>query len=1229
MFAMDCDQPKSSALTISSSLIVAQASAPFTSSALVVSGEKPVTLVNSGRSFTRTELKETYALQRNSQNYWRGSFIFPNQENLQGGDRNVFCRDSLIRTKQFVCLGLCGCPFGDCLHSLETVDISAGRQRLANTIFEIKASRLGAGKTTECLTREHLVSELRRKYDRTTQKFNFMTVSLSAIQSVTMCVASYLLMLGISPTMAYNIVTEVKSDAAYELETFKAPSVARGPKGEREEFLKYSNDFIMVREYVESLKSAYEQNPAPGASRKEETNVGKASWRARMAQMTEYFKKAGTGYVPGNEAMLKRAWKFVDGLIELRQMSHAKCTTCALADAKLWHLRGVSTSEAKEERRLIELLLKEHTNIHLGARRIMDNHAFLSFTMPRSVWCMLVDAATCRNFLLPRFSFRTPKNFGTIPYWGYKLMAAYAHGFGFFPYLIHNSQSMGANLLWTVTWLTLCKMRRKQGCYADVLFLTLDNTSSENKNHVMLAMGCWLVATGRFKQVRVFFLHVGHTHVIIDQIFGVITVGLRGREVLLPEDLIANIEATLHANPKYMGQPLEVLHHLWDFTSWVDKEMKPKKVGRICGAEKVADEAGAYHGMKDFIFNADPEKLARLQYREQHDHPLLPAGSTGCQVITCLPTAPPPLQKIKPFETWGKIGTSTFQATVSLVLRHARSVPTAAARSEVQERWLKHIEDVPSDISLLNPAFLRQFEDFYLVTPRLTFQPVDVDNSQEPHDSSLANFKAVHFALRTTPLAVDPVISSEQSEAEWSHRHQAWLATLVDGPTSDTMSGLALAGAMCLARKVGEGLALYKIEELGPCQGSRSAALDLKCIRWGHNPQPGVSGFWGTFEMDVNVENGKSRQVKRILTRSEVMVWNVKLVDHTSMKTGRMGRTPARVLSIESLKELSRKLPLEYPFPQDIPVSHAGQAKRAGRAKRNNDPERRDNPEVALDSSSEDEYDFSASGRQRRQAPRSKKTEGSARAAKTSAAEQTEDAGDGEDDEDEDRRSTGDEEEDESEESEEEGDTGLAEGLAGEGVYEEDEVEDQDTGTNEILLLPPPPFAFRPESFVWVDLNGTSEARLHYPAALAFVGAVFDEELSVYWFGAPKFKGRQIQWNYPALKKGDKDAKVAFPKFWTTLPKNGKKKAPAGRKKRKGPAKSSEVQTVDTLRQAWGMDAKRIKKNWCLKLDVPFAVTSAASPEEVFLASDDVFIKLEYLHHHLIPHCKAIDCEIH
>ena len=384
--------------------------------------------------------------------------------------------------------------------------------------------------------------------------------------------------------------------------------------------------------------------------------------------------------------------------------------------------------------------------------------------------------------------------------------------------------------------------------------------------------------------------------------------------------------------------------------------------------------------------HADPAKLARLQYREQHDHPLLPENSTGCQVITKLPTSPPKMQRIKPFSKWGAIGSATLQGTISLVLRHARSTPNEAKRSEVHKKWDLVISEVPKDIILLQPKFIRPFEDFELQSLRLTFGQTAVNDSEAPPDVTLENFKAVHFSIRTTPLAVDPVISGEQSQALWKSRHEAWLATLVDGPTSDAMSGLALPGRLCLARPAGEAAALYKIQDLGPCQGSRTAAIDIKCVRWAHTPQVGVSGFWGSFQLDFIPDGGARRQVKKILTRNEVLVWNVELVEAIGDKQ-RSRRGPTRlVLTVASLRELARRLPDEYPFPQDIPASHVPQARHEGRAKRRNAESVRNDPSAHVDSSDDDdEFDFTLN--RRRQPQRANKAAGSARSAAAAAKE--------------------------------------------------------------------------------------------------------------------------------------------------------------------------------------------------------------------------------------------------
>ena len=170
--------------------------------------------------------------------------------------------------------------------------------------------------------------------------------------------------------------------------------------------------------------------------------------------------------------------------------------------------------------------------------------------------------------------------------------------------------------------------------YKRQLHVTVDNTTGENKNETLLAMCAWLVASGKVKQVRVLFLMVGHTHVIIDHIFGVVTVGLRRKELLVPEDLVNNINASLAANPQYMAKPVTIIHCLFDFKAWIE-DMKPSKITRLFKGN-VQDSAGAYSGMFDLLFTANGTELPLMKYREHPTHPWLPEASHGASVITCL-----------------------------------------------------------------------------------------------------------------------------------------------------------------------------------------------------------------------------------------------------------------------------------------------------------------------------------------------------------------------------------------------------------------------------------------------------------------------------------------------------------------------------------------------------------------------------------------------------------------
>ena len=174
--------------------------------------------------------------------------------------------------------------------------------------------------------------------------------------------------------------------------------------------------------------------------------------------------------------MLKKAWTKETRLREKRACSHSKCNDCSTIDTQLAKLTGINTKEAREQRAFWHSERVKHDEFHLAPRTVLDQAGLHAFVEPRYIWTICVDAATQRNFLLPKFQFRPPKVFAQRPFYSYKLMASYAYGYGFTPYLIPSSQKMGANLTWTVIWLTLCAMRDHFGYWPEVIHLNLDNT---------------------------------------------------------------------------------------------------------------------------------------------------------------------------------------------------------------------------------------------------------------------------------------------------------------------------------------------------------------------------------------------------------------------------------------------------------------------------------------------------------------------------------------------------------------------------------------------------------------------------------------------------------------------------------------------------------------------------------------------------------------------------------
>jgi hypothetical protein len=91
--------------------------------------------------------------------------------------------------------------------------------------------------------------------------------------------------------------------------------------------------------------------------------------------------------------------------------SHSKCDICSKGDAELSRLLGNNSALAKEQRSRIIRALAIHEERHLGMRQILDDAGFKAMCTPREQWTLIIDAATQKNFNLPKFRGRYPKAF--------------------------------------------------------------------------------------------------------------------------------------------------------------------------------------------------------------------------------------------------------------------------------------------------------------------------------------------------------------------------------------------------------------------------------------------------------------------------------------------------------------------------------------------------------------------------------------------------------------------------------------------------------------------------------------------------------------------------------------------------------------------------------------------------------------------------------------------------
>ena len=994
-------------------------------------------------------IQATKELQRDiNTGYWHSDLFFPGQQGKRIKD--PLDHASVRAARSYVCYSS-RCKKGDCCSQLEELDVMELRQRYNN-----------GSATSSCSDVDQLSAVVRAARDNSVAGgYRTVTVSFKNGSPVDVCLPAFGLLAGYTGAALKHAMSGTAARASTAAVVPLATS-----KRERE-----ATALSMCRSYIHNvLCAAHEQQPVAslGSSTGRETVVNKQTWQTKVDNMNTWFRAPPRNTEPPNVSLsqFKQLWNEETQLKERKASSHSKCDVCANIDSAFNRLTGNNTADAIAKRQLLRESRVLHEKNHLGERSEMDYACLRAVVDPYSVWVIMADAATQRNFALPRILKTRAKELQCLPFFGLKLMATYAPGFGFTPFLVHDSMYAGANLMWTVVWMTINAMHAHYGFLPDELHLQLDNTSGENKNETMVAIAAWLTAAGYFKRVRVFFLMVGHTHIIIDQIFGVITKYIKGRELLDVPALRNAIDATLVKNPQYEAKQTRLLHALFDFKAFAKEGLgglHPMKY--LCGHPTYWDEVGGWNGFHDFLFE---ENTVRM--RQSSQAPYAEAAAT-------LKKHPPPedvvpaLAQSKTREKWAKDakGTKDVQHTIGLCLRHASTVTDAEALA-VKQTWDKVFLEIPERVEDLRvdlvPAFLRPQRNVPVIEH--VIQNLGTGPELDELIALNANWGFKIFDRMQNP-AINPMVTSNQTPAALAGRLERF-RRLTRGTTLPTVCNTSpvFPGDWLLVRL--EPQASIRLAHVVRLQGSVSPnneSVSLIANMFEHTPNAEHStGLLGTFKEALVANTARSANSNRRkdsvkLARGNIILYNVRP----------MGKGASRRLRVSTLRVLAETVAEEeYVLPEILPKSHR------------NDDQLSEDEDASGDEESADE-DAGPARVGPCSAPRSARFRSVSRRRKARSD-------DGSEDESEDEESAKDSSEDEeSEEGESElGNSGDLEGDAeGEGEGEDGDDTGEATRARREFALN----HLKSDTFAFIDLSGAEEMEQQkYPCALAFVSNV-------------------------------------------------------------------------------------------------------------------------------------------
>lgn len=224
-----------------------------------------------------------------------------------------------------------------------------------------------------------------------------------------------------------------------------------------------------------------------------------------------------------------KLWKKFYWFVHIKKwMPFAVCDICSSTFAKLL------AAKTDEERERVKAERQVHRDDQLCFRKNHEVHMELGNFCSDDVFSCVVDVMDNQKTQVPRADGKIhSKTLNSVgEWWCARLIGILVHGHGFFAAWGFPWYEGGACCIMTALLRVIHIVKERRGSLPPVLIIRADNCGRENKNQHMVDFLGWLVHAGFFKEARIYFLPVGHTHTIIDQHYSVVHRKIKNRPIL-------------------------------------------------------------------------------------------------------------------------------------------------------------------------------------------------------------------------------------------------------------------------------------------------------------------------------------------------------------------------------------------------------------------------------------------------------------------------------------------------------------------------------------------------------------------------------------------------------------------------------------------------------------------------------------------------------------------------